>query len=123
MSDAAKEKESLIRLISQYTDELLKIAIGQGVDELPDGEAAFSEGYQRILRSMVPVSGKLLDGIGLLYISDAARANARMRQYFEAVQKIPNIRSQLDLCYAMLRCLGVGNEPLSLACPQKEETK
>lgn len=101
------EKEALRDEIVAYTDELLSYAIKMDVDAIPDDPDQITEEYQKLLRSVIPKVGKIMTGINLSYLADESRANARMRQYFEVVQKIPDIKNQLDLCFSMLRCLGV----------------
>lgn len=103
------EKEALRDEIIAYTDELLNYAIKMDVDAAPKDPDQIAEEYQKFLQTILPQTGKIMTGIGLLYAADETRANARLRQYFEAVQKIPDINNQLDLCFSMLRCLGVGS--------------
>lgn len=99
------ERDELRELVAQYTDELLKRAITAGITE-KDEPAEPDEEYRKLMNSILPRPSKILEGINLLYMTDIDRANARMRQYFEAVQKIQSMNEQLNLCYAMLRCLG-----------------
>lgn len=100
-----EERSALRKLIIQYTDELLKRAIVIDTAE-NDEETDPSDEYHKFITSFLPRPSKILEGIALLYAVDIERANARMRQYFEAVQKIQSMNEQLNLCYAMLRCLG-----------------
>ena len=100
-----EERSALRKIIIQYTDELLKRAIVIDTAE-NDEETAPSDEYHKFITSFLPRPSKILEGIALLYAVDIDRANARMRQYFEAVQKIQSMNEQLNLCYAMLRCLG-----------------
>lgn len=105
---AEADKKDLCNLIVQYTDELLKRAIAAGITE-KDEPTEPDEEYRKLMNSILPRPSKILEGINLLYMTDIDRANARMRQYFEAVQKIPSMSEQLTQCYAMLKCLGVGS--------------
>lgn len=100
-----EERSALRKIIIQYTDELLKRAIVIDTAE-NDEETDPSDEYHEFITSFLPRPSKILEGIALLYAVDIDRANARMRQYFEAVQKIQSMNEQLNLCYAMLRCLG-----------------
>lgn len=102
------ERDELRKLVAQYTDELLKRAIAAGITE-KDEPTEPDEEYRKLMNSILPRPSKILEGINLLYMTDIDRANARMRQYFEAVQKIPSMSEQLTQCYAMLKCLGVGS--------------
>lgn len=102
------EKEALRDEIVAYTDELLSYAIKMDVDAIPNDPEQITVEYQNLLHRIIPKIGKIMTGINLLYFADESRANARLRQYFEAVQKIPNINDRLDSCFMMLRCLGVG---------------
>lgn len=102
------ERDELRKLVAQYTDELLKRAIAAGITE-KDEPTEPDEEYRKLMNSILPRPSKILEGINLLYMTDIDRANARMRQYFEAVQKIPSMNEQLTQCYAMLKCLGVGS--------------
>lgn len=85
------EKEALRDEIVAYTDELLSYAIKMDVDAIPNDPEQITEEYQNLLHRIIPKIGKIMTGINLLYFADESRANARLRQYFEAVQKIPNI--------------------------------
>lgn len=105
---AEADKKDLCNLIVQYTDELLKRAIAAGITEKDEPTDIDAE-YRKVMNSILPRPSKILEGISLLYMADVDRANARMRQYFEAVQKIQNVNEQLAQCYAMLKCLGVGS--------------
>lgn len=102
------ERDELRKLVAQYTDELLKRAITAGITE-KDEPAEPDEEYRKLMNSIIQRPSRILEGINLLYMADIDRANARMRQYFEAVQKIPSMSEQLTQCYAMLKCLGVGS--------------
>lgn len=102
------ERGELRKLVAQYTDELLKRAIATGITE-KDEPTEPDEEYRKLMNSILPRPSKTLEGINLLYMADIDRANARMQQYFEAVQKIPSMSEQLTQCYAMLKCLGVGS--------------
>ena len=105
---ADMERDELRKLVAQYTDELLKRAIAAGITE-KDEPTEPDEEYRKLMNSILPRPSKILEGINLLYMTDIDRANARMRQYFEAAQKIPSMSEQLTQCYAMLKCLGVGS--------------
>lgn len=104
---ADMERDELRKLVVQYTAELLKRAIAAGITE-KDEPTEPDEEYRKVMNSILPRPSKILEGISLLYMADVDRANARMRQYFEAVQKIQNVNEQLAQCYAMLKCMGVG---------------
>lgn len=100
------EKEALKGLIAQYTDELLKRAIERGEffrEAEPPEET--NELYKKAIDAIMPRPKIILEGITLLYTTAPERANARMRQYFEEVQKLPDLKKQLALCYSMLRSM------------------
>lgn len=103
------EKEALRDEIVAYTDELLSYAIKMDVDATPDDPDQITDDYQNLLRNFIPRVSKIMTGIDILYAADESRGNARLRQYFESVQKIPDINDQMDICFMMLRCLGVGS--------------
>lgn len=105
---AGIERDELRKLVAQYTDELLKRAIAAGITE-KDEPTEPDEEYRKLMNSILHRPSKILEGINLLYMADIDHANARMQQYFEAVQKIPSMSEQLTQCYAMLKCLGVGS--------------
>ena len=100
------EKWELRQLIAQYADELLKRAIDRGI--LPteiDFDETSENPHREKLNSLMPTPDILLEGIMMLYTSDMERANARMKQYFEKVQSVPDLNKQLKMCYAMLRVM------------------
>lgn len=104
------ERDELRKLIVEYTDELLKRAIATGTSEKSESSESTDpdEAYRKLMSSILPRPSKILDGITMLYMADIDRANARMRQYFETVQKIPSMNDQLTQCYAMLKCMNGG---------------
>lgn len=114
--------KTLTKTIAQYTDELLKRAIprcanGEALSVCDDLSAELGRRASEMLSSVMPKPSVVLEGISWLYTVDAERGNARMQQYFETVQQIPDLDEQLRQCYGMLRCLcGMGWSPYGFGC-------
>lgn len=100
------EKSAIRDLIIQYIDALLKLAIekGEPINQSIENAENF-EDFSKNLFSGLNRTDVVMYGIRILYTTDTARANTRMRQYFEHVQKIPDIQDRLRRCYSMLYCI------------------
>lgn len=109
------EREELRKLITRYTDELLKRAIDRGVlPPVPESDEDIADSCKEMLNSFMPTPDILLEGVMMLYTTDAERANARLKQYFEKVQSVPDLNKQLKMCYAMLRVLNGAVQPFGV---------
>ena len=109
------EKAKLRMFVTRYTSELLKRAIDRGVlpDE-PDPDGDIVAHYKEKLDAFMPSPSVILEGISILYTVDMVCANARMKQYFEKMQSVPDMDKQLTMCYAMLRVLNGITTPLNI---------
>lgn len=111
---AEQARDELRNLIAQYTNELLKRGIANGLDKEQRSEEMDAEMYKRLINNMSGNTDVFLRGIALLYNVEPTLGNDRLKQYFAETQKIPCMTEQLERCYSMLNVVnGYCGTPLA----------